>query len=397
MIKVNNTSLRAILKSVWFTPGVGGRWGLPVLLVGDPGTGKSSMVAAEAQALGLCAETLIGSTCDPTDFGGYPSGPTDGSDFARMLLPQWARRVAAWQDGRGVLLLDELTCVPAAQQAAMLRLVLEGAIGSHKLDPHVRIVAAANPTEQAAGGQALAMPMANRFGHLEIEPAALDAWFSILAGEFYSEAPIDAAAIEADVEAKWDGEYRRALAFAQGFLLKRPECAQRTPRAGSPEAEEAWTSRRTWEMAIRAMAGARIHGLTNDERDTLLAAYLGHATAIEFVGWMQSADLPDEWDVLDGRTAWEPVTYRPDRTQAVVALCLNAVLKTADESLRLARGRTFWKILEAVAASTPDLAQPAIVKLATDPKLFALPEGVNVKRATIEVARAVNLGGLRNL
>ena len=35
-------NLRKILKACWFTPGFDGRWGLPLLLVGDPGTGKTS-------------------------------------------------------------------------------------------------------------------------------------------------------------------------------------------------------------------------------------------------------------------------------------------------------------------------------------------------------------------
>ena len=84
-------NLRKILKACWFTPGFDGRWGLPLLLVGDPGTGKTSGLCADARAFGLRAKVLIGSISDPTDFGGIPTAPADGSDFARMLLPGWLR------------------------------------------------------------------------------------------------------------------------------------------------------------------------------------------------------------------------------------------------------------------------------------------------------------------
>ena len=277
----------------------------------------------------------------------------------------------------------------------MLRLVLEGCAGDYRLNPRVRLVAAANPVEQAAGGQPLAMPMANRFGHLEVSPVALDDWFAILAGEFYSDAPLDAAAIEADVLAAWPAAYARARALAHGFLRKRPDCAQRTPRAGSPDAEGAWTSRRSWEFAMRALAGAAIHGLSTDDRDTLLTAYLGSTTAIEFAGWLRDADLPDEIALLDGQVKWAPVIYRPDRTAAVLDLCVAAVLNTADEQHRVARARVLGLLLQAVAAETPDLAQPVCIKLAGDPKLLLLPELTVAQRLFGDVARAVGMGGLR--
>lgn len=387
-------NLRNLLRACWFTPGFDGRWGLPLLLTGDPGTGKTSGLCADARSLGLRHKVLIGSISDPTDFGGIPTAPESG-DFARMLLPGWLREVDGWQGEAGVVILDELTCVPAAQQAAMLRLVLEGCAGDYRLNPRVRLVAAANPVEQATGGQPLAMPMANRFGHLEVNACALDDWFSILAGEFYSDEPLDAAAVEAQVLAVWPAAYARAQALAHGFLRKRPDCAQRTPRAGSPDAEGAWTSRRSWEFAMRALAGATIHGLSVDERDTLLAAYLGSATAIEFAGWLRDADLPDELALLDGAIGWEPVIYRPDRTAAVLDLCVAAVLKTTDEAQRVARARVLWRLLDTVARDTPDLAQPCCVRLARDPKLLTLPEALAAQRQTLDLARAVGMGGLR--
>ncbi|WP_150254632.1 VWA-like domain-containing protein [Nocardiopsis deserti] len=113
---------------------------LPVLLWGAPGTGKTSAVAALGRALELPVEVVVGSVREPSDFSGLPVVRDDGTWFAP---PRWAERLAA--RGLGLLFLDELTTAPPAVQAAMLRVVLERAVGDLDLPEGVRVVAAANP------------------------------------------------------------------------------------------------------------------------------------------------------------------------------------------------------------------------------------------------------------
>src|SRR3954471_6329845 len=93
---------------------------VPMLLWGDPGTGKSSVVRALAADLGIPHEVVIASIREPSDFAGLPV-VADGS--VRFAPPSWARRLA--DEGRGVLFLDELSTAPPAVQAALLRVVLE--------------------------------------------------------------------------------------------------------------------------------------------------------------------------------------------------------------------------------------------------------------------------------
>ena len=54
----------------------------------------------------------------------------------------------------------------------MLTVALERMVGRTKLPDAVRIVAAANPPDRAAGGVDLTPPMANRFLHIDFEPIA---------------------------------------------------------------------------------------------------------------------------------------------------------------------------------------------------------------------------------
>ena len=61
-------------------------------LWGDPGIGKSSLIAALAAADGMLFEPVIGSLREPSDFAGLP---VVGEDGVRMEPPAWARRRAS--------------------------------------------------------------------------------------------------------------------------------------------------------------------------------------------------------------------------------------------------------------------------------------------------------------
>src|SRR3954471_4865094 len=139
---------------------------LPVLLWGEPGIGKTAALTQLADALELPLTTVIASVHEPSDFSGLPVvGDDPAVQGVPMAPPEWAVRLV--QAGRGLLFLDELSTAPPAVQAALLRLVLERRVGSLRLPPGVRIVAAANPRSSAADGWELSPPLANRFVHLQ--------------------------------------------------------------------------------------------------------------------------------------------------------------------------------------------------------------------------------------
>src|ERR1700722_9324030 len=136
--------------------------GVPVLLWGSPGTGKPSVVRALGESLGWPTEVVIGSIREPADFAGLPV-VIDGA--GQMGPPLWARRLSTAT--HGLLFLDELTTAPPAVQAAMLRVVLERVVGDLALPAGIRVVAAANPPEEAADRGGLPPPLANRLVHLD--------------------------------------------------------------------------------------------------------------------------------------------------------------------------------------------------------------------------------------
>ncbi|MEJ5946982.1 hypothetical protein WDZ17_16935 [Pseudokineococcus basanitobsidens] len=79
-----------------------GRARVPVLLLSDPGMGKSSLVRGLAAAEGVVCETVLGSVREPADVAGMPVVTDQG---AVIEPPAWAKRLAAAE--AGYLFLDE--------------------------------------------------------------------------------------------------------------------------------------------------------------------------------------------------------------------------------------------------------------------------------------------------
>ena len=142
------------------TPSPNGLLGIPVLIWGKPGVGKSSFI--ESLESEQCkVRTMIASIYDPTDFSGLPVYQDNEVNYA---TPSWTNEFDDYETG--ILFLDELSTCPPSVQAALLRVILERSVGFKKLPDHVRIIAAANPPDLTLGGWDLSPPMRNRFLHI---------------------------------------------------------------------------------------------------------------------------------------------------------------------------------------------------------------------------------------
>src|SRR6202041_668941 len=219
---------------------------VPVLLWGAPGTGKTSVIRAMAEALGWPCETVIASIREPSDFAGLPVVVGDGVRFAP---PAWARRLA--EAGRGLLFLDELSTAPPAVQAALLRVVLERVVGDLELPADVSVVAAANPPEQAADGWDLSAPLANRLCHLYWQAHPRSVADGLAGGWAAPQVPLRPDG--------WQAEEISSLGLVAAFLHVRPALAC-APPTDAASAGRGWPSPRTWGMAGRLMAAAGAGG-----------------------------------------------------------------------------------------------------------------------------------------
>jgi MoxR-like ATPase len=344
--------------------------GIPVLLWGSPGSGKTSVVRALGDALGWPTEVVIGSIREPADFAGLPI-VVDGS--VRMAPPTWARRLE--EEGRGLLFLDEMTTAPPAVQAAMLRVVLERVVGDLTLPEGVRVVAAANPPEEAADGWELAPPLANRLVHLDW-PVDVKAITKGLVLGF----PAPPAAPEKEPTAAQSIAARAAVA---AFLEVRPALALALPSTAALSGR-GWPSPRSWEAVARLLAVCDAVGASAECRSLLVLGAVGEGAGIEFLSWMANMDLPDPEAVLADPDAFE-LPERSDRAFAVLtAVAAVAVARGDAESWAAA-----WRVVARVAEAAPDVAALGARALAA-----ARPAGAEIPSGLLALIPVLRAAGL---
>ena len=281
------------------TPSPKGYWGIPVLVWGMPGTGKSTFIES-LQRDGFPIYTMIASLHDPTDFNGLPV-LHDGR--MRFAPPDWVYLFE--EHGQGILFLDELTTAPPTVQAALLRLVLERKVGAHSLPAGVRIVAAANPPDIAASGWELSPPLANRFVHLNWQ----------LDGDTYRRALEEGFQQATLLSTEPARHAERELYWKQlvaGFLRRNPAMAFTQPA----EDEYAYASPRSWDFAIALMATCDLHGYAPRPGEqsppntqpfvNLVKGAVGSGAATSFLQYLRTLRIPDPEAVLDGAAQVDP-------------------------------------------------------------------------------------------
>ncbi len=348
-----------LLRASLFTPSPEGFWGLPLLLWGEPGIGKTHLIAALARAYGLPLERLSPGERGEGQFGVVPVPGADG--FLHYPAPAWAQRLAEC----GILFVDELnTAPPGSIQAALLGLIQLRILGSYQFGKRTRTLGAANEVADAAGGWDTPPALNNRFGHLPVDGLDAPAWVSGFLNKFQSgdetDTAIDAAKEEARVLAALPLQDARARGLVAGFVQRRPDLLHKKPPKGSKI--RAWASRRSIDYATAALACAPIHGLTESETDELMGAFVGTPWVSEFRTWSANADLPDIEAYLDGKADFTVDTRRLDRTLAMLSACAAFVApKTAVN--RKARGAVAWKLIGKVLDDAADIAIPAAIAL----------------------------------
>lgn len=358
-----------ILHAALFTPSSYG-WGLPLLVEDQPGVGKTSVIETYAARCGFLCEVLSPGERGEGAFGAVPV-PVKGA--LTYPMPEWA--VEMNDAGAGVVLVDEVTSAGPALQAPCLGLVGSKRIGGGRLAPRVRVIGACNPPDVAAHGHDLAPPLANRFGHLEWGAPSVDEHAAYMLGQGVEASRIDAVAEEARVMAAWPEAYAKAAGLETAFLRAMPHLKNVFPKDGN--AGRAWPSDRTWEYATRALAASFVHGLSPQDTDAYVSAFIGSAAFNAFAAFIESADLPDPAALLDGKIKFSHNPERLDRSAAVIGACTALVVPAAAAN-RMPRAEALWKLLGQVGDAHLDLIIPPIQAMLTTGDLHTIPAGVPV-------------------
>lgn len=322
-------------------PGIYGSTGLPVLIEGPPGGAKTAIINQIAKGEGLPLETVILSVREPQDVIGLPVLKKSGVEIES---PSWCKRLVS--AGKGILFFDELACAPPSVQAAALRIVAERYVGDVKLPDGVRIIAATNSSEDAAGGWEIAPPLANRFIHYKWKGPRVEDWCDWLLGSGQEISPMKTL-----TEDEWENSFAMVKGIMTSFFKARPSLLGPNVPADPALASRAWESPRTWEMAARAVAWCLA---TKRSYMVFVEGLVGTGGAKEFANFEFYKDLPSPRDLIMGDAKFIPGD-RLDKTMAVLSSLAAYATTYKDTAPRV------WEIMNGIYKKTKakDLLVPA--------------------------------------
>lgn len=161
--------------------------GVPMLYLGNPGMGKTTIVNLWAKRNGYHVESLIGSAFDRSEILGYMVNDGAGTDYLRTKAPEWFHTITELEkDGLpSVLFIDEIAGAPKDVQASLYRLIFERTIGNGQKLPESTIIASAsNYKDNLPPMCDITSPNLNRFRVVNFGPQSFEGLYS----EFLQEA-----------------------------------------------------------------------------------------------------------------------------------------------------------------------------------------------------------------
>lgn len=327
----------------------------PILITGKPGTGKTFTVYDEiVKKQGGFLITVLGSVREPTDIAGYPYKTQDSG--VKIDAPHYAKvAMEAVESGKYpivAIFFDELRRVNPAVQAALLRVFLERAVGDVQLPQEIRMLAASNPATD--GGWPLESALANRMGHV-LWDIDVDGWKEgMSANEFRVLAPMSVSNLD-----KLGAE--RALIAS--FINARSDMLLTYPREEELR-DGPWPSPRSWDMSAHVLTS--VDPKNRSLRLDVIAASVGMDAAVQFVEWLDAADLPTPEDVLNGVAQNIVDLSRPDRTYAIVNNTIAYVMRKLNDPTTINAKQlamAAWKLLADVNdGGAADIATAFVVK-----------------------------------
>lgn len=292
-----------------------GRLGLPVLMLGPPGIGKTTIWRDVAASLDLPCYVFPTESLQVSDLAGVIAG--DGAGGVHRVSDNEAVQYI-FGEGQGLLVFDEIN-TGSRLDGAIRRVLLDGKFAGASMPPRVRVVACANPPEISMSGRPLTPPLANSLVHLTAREHTAEEWVRYHMDPATARAPASGQQLWTRLLDAWSTSYETALGWYSLFFKAHPSWMHKLPEDPDKQAG-AWPSERTHTMGLNVLAACHALG-DKASLPTLLEGCIGQEAAGLFLTTMRENDLPSVEDVLSGK--WVPDPKRTDImysvTQSLVA------------------------------------------------------------------------------
>lgn len=245
-------------------------------ITSSPAMGKSSIVKKLADDNKLELIDLRLSQLQPYDLAGLVNPNKDAENFTYLPLDEFPLESTPLpEDKEGWLLfLDEFNSADKYTAAASYKLILDRAVGKHKLHPNVRIICAGNKLTDGAITHKLGTAIQSRVTHYELE---------ILPNEWL----------------EWLSKQTEWHKLIHPFLEFRPELITNF----DPKTEViTYASPRTWEMLSKQL-NAGLLQLPVDVYTSAVIGTVGEKAGAEFLSFLSIyKDLPTPQEIENNPT-----------------------------------------------------------------------------------------------
>lgn len=266
----------------------------PLFIWGQPGIGKSEIVAEVAKEQNRPLIDIRLPLMEPTDIRGIPYlrevkvYNKDGELVRDELNVPLTEKIFQWstpsdlptdEGSRALVFFDEMSAAPPSVQAATYQIILNRRIGNYIMPNEVAIIAAGNRVKDKGVAYNMPMPLANRFTHLTLE-ADKDDWM------------------------EWAIQHRVHKDIVGYIGFQGGDLNQFTPNSES----YAFATPRSWYFASELIQEIGPEGklvdtsLPSDVLGDMVKGTVGEAIGIKFMTYRaQAANLPQARDVLSGK------------------------------------------------------------------------------------------------
>ena len=312
--------LRAQLDMMEKTPALA-KFLPPLMVWGPPGVGKSSIMRAVAESLGIGFIDVRLAQREPVDIRGLPV-PTDNG-VVWQVSAEWPRDPKS----RGIILFDEITAADRSLQVAAYEFILDRRLGNlYSVPDGWYICAAGNRVEDRAVAGTMSSALANRFMHVELQ-ADVEDWI--------------AWAVAQGLHPSVTGfiRYRPALLFHQE----------------GENLERGWPTPRAWERVARMLLA--LDGRGDDLVGKAVYGLVGDSAGVEFLAFHQmNESFTDVLRMMLDPSATITIPEKADLKYAVVAAAVYHLWRGENAADTKARLDGFFRICLALTSDFACLA-----------------------------------------